>query len=176
VSPSYKLGAVRQTNISARVHWQKAFYRCLSLLIHFRLPRKSQLLAWIDEDTHSFDYGGFVVRKAPRDTFLLGKGSRRAVFAGTSFVDEILHVCAHELPIYNRPPAANVVIPDHSVELHAAEGHEFKSIRHIVTGRGKAGICSCMGVLHLIYSPGATELLPCVSEWFFAVINDSSNV
>jgi hypothetical protein len=60
--------------------------------------------------------------------------------------------------------------------IHAAEGHEFDPRRHIVTVRGKAGICSWMSVLHLIYSPGATELLPCVSGWFFAVINDSSNV
>ena len=36
----------------ARVHWQKAFYQGPSLLIHFRLPGKSQLLAWVDEDTH----------------------------------------------------------------------------------------------------------------------------
>jgi hypothetical protein len=50
---------------------------------------KSQISAWLDEDTPSFDYGGFVVGEAPREAFLLGKGSQRAVLAGTPFVDEI---------------------------------------------------------------------------------------
>jgi nicotinate-nucleotide pyrophosphorylase (carboxylating) len=50
---------------------------------------KSQLVAWLDEDSPSFDYGGFVVGEAQREAFLLGKGSKRAVLAGTPFVDEI---------------------------------------------------------------------------------------
>ena len=53
---------------------------------------KSQISSWLDEDTPSFDYGGFVVGEAPREAFLLGKGSQRAVLAGTPFVDEIFRL------------------------------------------------------------------------------------
>ena len=53
---------------------------------------KSHVSAWLDEDTPSFDYGGFVVGEAPREAFLLGKGSKRAVLAGTPFVDEIFRL------------------------------------------------------------------------------------
>lgn len=45
--------------------------------------------AWLDEDIPSFDYGGFVVGEAQREAFLLGKGSKRAILAGTPFVNEI---------------------------------------------------------------------------------------
>lgn len=47
------------------------------------------MVAWLGEDTPSFDYGGFVVGEAQREAFLLGKGSKRAVLAGMPFVDEI---------------------------------------------------------------------------------------
>ena len=50
---------------------------------------KSQVVAWLGEDSPSFDYGGFVVGEAQREAFLLGKGSKRAVLAGTPFVDEV---------------------------------------------------------------------------------------
>jgi nicotinate-nucleotide pyrophosphorylase (carboxylating) len=53
---------------------------------------KYQTPAWLEEDTPSFDYGGFVVREAPREAFLLGKGSERVVLAGTPFVDEIFRL------------------------------------------------------------------------------------
>jgi len=52
---------------------------------------KSQVVAWLEEDTPSFDYGGFVVGETQREAFLLGKGSKRAVLAGTPFVNEIFH-------------------------------------------------------------------------------------
>ena len=52
---------------------------------------KTQVVAWLHEDTPSFDYGGFVVGEAQREAFLLGKGSKRAVLAGMPFVDEIFH-------------------------------------------------------------------------------------
>ncbi|KAH9032857.1 nicotinate-nucleotide diphosphorylase [Lactarius pseudohatsudake] len=56
---------------------------------HLLLPSwKSQVSIWltdITEDTPSFDYGGFVVGEAPREAFLWGKGSKRAVLAGTPF-------------------------------------------------------------------------------------------
>ena len=50
---------------------------------------KSQVSAWLAEDTPSFDYGGFVVGEAPREAFLLGKGTQPAVLAGSPFVTEI---------------------------------------------------------------------------------------
>jgi len=81
---------------------------------------KSQLVAWLDEDTPSFDYGGFVVGEAQREAFLLGKGSKRAVLAGTPFIDEIFRHL------------------DCIVEWHVAEGDEFEPIKHIATVRGKA--------------------------------------
>ncbi|KAF8482459.1 Quinolinate phosphoribosyl transferase [Russula ochroleuca] len=81
---------------------------------------KSQVVAWLDEDTPSFDYGGFVVGEAQREAFLLGKGSKRAVLAGAPFVDEIFRLL------------------DCIVEWHIAEGDEFEPIKHIATVRGKA--------------------------------------
>jgi len=105
---------------------------------------KSQVSAWLDEDTPSFDYGGFVVGEAPREAFLLGKGSKRAVLAGTPFVDEIFRLldCTYApmnlLYLTNRRPTANVVVPCYSVEWHVTEGDEFEPIRHIATVRGKA--------------------------------------
>jgi nicotinate-nucleotide pyrophosphorylase (carboxylating) len=65
---------------------------------------KSQVVAWLDEDTPSFDYGGFVVGEAQREAFLLGKGSKRAVLAGTPFVEEIFRLldCTYELTCVHR--------------------------------------------------------------------------
>jgi len=53
---------------------------------------KTQIASWLEEDTPSFDYGGFVVGEAPRDAFLLGKGSKRAILAGVPFVNEIFRL------------------------------------------------------------------------------------
>lgn len=50
---------------------------------------KSQVSAWLAEDTPSFDYGGFVVGEVEREAFLFGKGSEPAVLAGSPFVTEI---------------------------------------------------------------------------------------
>ncbi|KAI0265042.1 Quinolinate phosphoribosyl transferase [Gloeopeniophorella convolvens] len=81
---------------------------------------KAQVAAWLAEDTPSFDYGGFVVGEDPREAFLLGKGSKRAVLAGTPFVDEIFRTL------------------ECTVEWHIAEGVEFEPIKHVATVRGKA--------------------------------------
>ncbi|KAF8263237.1 nicotinate-nucleotide diphosphorylase [Lactarius quietus] len=81
---------------------------------------KSQISVWLAEDTPSFDYGGFVVGEALREAFLWGKGSKRAVLAGTPFVDEIFRLL------------------DCTVEWHVAEGDEFEPIKQIATVRGKA--------------------------------------
>lgn len=50
---------------------------------------KTQISAWLTEDTPSFDYGGYIVGEAERTAFLLGKGKEIAVLAGVPFVDEI---------------------------------------------------------------------------------------
>ena len=50
---------------------------------------KTQVTAWLQEDTPSFDYGGFVVGEAQREAFLLGKGKQTAVLAGKPFFDEV---------------------------------------------------------------------------------------
>ncbi|KAH9007364.1 Quinolinate phosphoribosyl transferase [Lactarius deliciosus] len=81
---------------------------------------KSQVSVWLAEDTPSFDYGGFVVGEAPREAFLWGKGSKRAVLAGTPFVDEIFRLL------------------DCTVEWNVPEGDEFEPIKHVATVRGKA--------------------------------------
>ena len=50
---------------------------------------KTQVGEWLKEDTPSFDYGGFVVGEAPREAFLLGKGTDAAVLAGVPFFTEV---------------------------------------------------------------------------------------
>lgn len=50
---------------------------------------KSQVTVWLQEDTPSFDYGGFVVGEVQRTALLLGKGKETAVLAGVPFVNEI---------------------------------------------------------------------------------------
>ncbi|KAI0065980.1 nicotinate-nucleotide diphosphorylase [Artomyces pyxidatus] len=81
---------------------------------------KTQVSAWLAEDTPSFDYGGFVVGEAHREAFLLGKGHERAVLAGSPFVDEIFKQL------------------DCEVEWHVREGDEFDPIKHVATVRGRA--------------------------------------
>ncbi|THH16446.1 hypothetical protein EW146_g4206 [Bondarzewia mesenterica] len=81
---------------------------------------KTQVSAWLAEDTPSFDYGGFVVGEAQREAFLLGKGSQRAVLAGSPFVTEIFEQLGCE------------------VEWHVKEGDWFEPVKHIATVRGKA--------------------------------------
>lgn len=50
---------------------------------------KTQVTAWLQEDTPSFDFGGFVVGEAHREAFLLGKGHQTAVLAGKPFFTEV---------------------------------------------------------------------------------------
>ncbi len=50
---------------------------------------KTKVSEWLAEDTPSFDYGGYIVGEAPREAFLLGKGSQAAVLAGVPFFTEV---------------------------------------------------------------------------------------
>ncbi|VDC04120.1 unnamed protein product [Peniophora sp. CBMAI 1063] len=81
---------------------------------------KTQVAAWLAEDTPSFDYGGFVVGEAHREAYLLGKGSQRAVLAGAPFVDEIFRELGCE------------------VEWHLREGAEFDPVFRVATVSGPA--------------------------------------
>jgi len=80
---------------------------------------KTQVAAWLAEDTPSFDYGGFVVGEAEREAFLLGKGKQTAVLAGVPFFTEIFEQLGCK------------------VEWHLQEGEEFDPIKHVATVRGK---------------------------------------
>ncbi|KAH6915060.1 nicotinate-nucleotide diphosphorylase [Coprinopsis sp. MPI-PUGE-AT-0042] len=81
---------------------------------------KSQITQWLQEDTPSFDYGGFVVGEVPRTAFLFGKGKEPAVLAGSPFVTEIFSQLACE------------------VEWHLEEGDVFDPVKHVATVKGKA--------------------------------------
>ncbi|EMD40905.1 hypothetical protein CERSUDRAFT_44216 [Gelatoporia subvermispora B] len=81
---------------------------------------KPQVTAWLQEDTPSFDYGGFVVGEAQREAFLLGKGSTPAVLAGAPFFTEVFEQLGC------------------SVEWHMKEGETFAPVKHVATVRGKA--------------------------------------
>lgn len=73
---------------------------------------KSQVTAWLAEDTPSFDYGGFVVGDGPSTATLWGKSS--GILAGVPFFDEVFRQVGC------------------SVDWHAKEGS------HIQGARGEA--------------------------------------
>ncbi|KAL1902135.1 nicotinate-nucleotide diphosphorylase (carboxylating) [Ceratocystis pirilliformis] len=52
---------------------------------------KTQITAWLAEDTPSFDYGGFVVGTVPRTATLWGKSA--GIVAGVPFVNEVFAQC-----------------------------------------------------------------------------------
>ncbi|KAI9172355.1 Nicotinate-nucleotide pyrophosphorylase [Paramyrothecium foliicola] len=52
---------------------------------------KTQVTAWLAEDTPSFDYGGFVVGEVPRTATLWAKSP--GVLAGRPFFDEVFTQC-----------------------------------------------------------------------------------
>ncbi|ATY58665.1 nicotinate-nucleotide pyrophosphorylase [Cordyceps militaris CM01] len=66
---------------------------------------KTQVTAWLAEDTPSCDYGGFVVGEQPRTATLWGKSA--GVVAGRPFFDEVFAQCGC------------------AVTWHAAEGSEI---------------------------------------------------
>lgn len=81
---------------------------------------KTQVTEWLQEDTPSFDYGGFVVGEVERTAYLLGKGKQTAVLAGVPFVDEIFKQL------------------DCRVEWHMKEGDTFDPVKRVATVTGKA--------------------------------------
>ncbi|KAH7634294.1 putative nicotinate-nucleotide pyrophosphorylase [Sordaria sp. MPI-SDFR-AT-0083] len=80
---------------------------------------KSQITAWLAEDTPSFDVGGFVVGDAPRTATLWGKS--QGILAGVPFFDEVFKQCGC------------------TVEWHATEGC------HVETHGGKKALATVSG-------------------------------
>ncbi|ESK94445.1 nicotinate-nucleotide pyrophosphorylase [Moniliophthora roreri MCA 2997] len=81
---------------------------------------KTQVTAWLAEDTPSFDYGGYIVGEVQREAHLLGKGKSPAVLAGVPFFTEVFEQLGCE------------------VEWHMKEGETFEPVKHVATVRGKA--------------------------------------
>ncbi|KAF9268148.1 nicotinate-nucleotide diphosphorylase [Marasmius fiardii PR-910] len=81
---------------------------------------KTQITAWLAEDTPSFDYGGYVVGEVEREAHLLGKGKSTVVLAGVPFFAEVFEQLGCQ------------------VEWNLKEGETFEPVKHIATVRGKA--------------------------------------
>ncbi|KAK0254087.1 nicotinate-nucleotide diphosphorylase (carboxylating) [Friedmanniomyces endolithicus] len=80
---------------------------------------KRSVTAWLDEDTPSFDYGGFVVGELPASARLLAKSP--GILAGVPFFDEVFRQL------------------DCTVEWHVKEGEEVGregKKQHVATVRG----------------------------------------
>ncbi|KAK0269495.1 nicotinate-nucleotide diphosphorylase (carboxylating) [Friedmanniomyces endolithicus] len=80
---------------------------------------KRSVTAWLDEDTPSFDYGGFVVGETPASARLLAKSP--GILAGVPFFDEVFRQL------------------DCTVEWHVREGEEVGTEgekQHVATVRG----------------------------------------
>lgn len=77
---------------------------------------KRMVAEWLEEDTPSFDYGGFVVGEDMSEAKLLGKSE--GVLAGVPFFDEVFKQL------------------DCTVEWHLKEGETFQPIKHCATVRG----------------------------------------
>lgn len=59
---------------------------------------KTQITAWLAEDTPTFDYAGFVVGDEPRTATLWGKSA--GILAGVPFFDEVFRQCGCEVTWY----------------------------------------------------------------------------
>ncbi|KAF1817673.1 nicotinate-nucleotide pyrophosphorylase-like protein [Eremomyces bilateralis CBS 781.70] len=77
---------------------------------------KRLVAEWLEEDTPSFDYGGFVVGEEISEAKLLGKS--KGVVAGVPFFDEVFKQL------------------DCSVQWHVQEGKSFEPVTHCATVRG----------------------------------------
>ena len=83
---------------------------------------KTQVTAWLAEDTPSFDYGGYVVGETERTATLLGKSD--GVIAGRPFFDEVFSQCGC------------------TVTWHADEGSAIDTSAH---SDGKAKVATVKG-------------------------------
>ncbi|KAG8960808.1 hypothetical protein FRC00_014094 [Tulasnella sp. 408] len=109
-----------EANFSTTSHF-RSLLRTMPTFAHLLPPSwKTAVTAWLEEDTPSFDYGGYVVGEVQREAFLLGKGKSIAVLAGVPFVDEIFAQLGC------------------TVEWHMSEGDTFEPVKKVATVRGKA--------------------------------------
>lgn len=96
---------------------------CHGSLEHLLPPSwKTQITSWLDEDTPSYDYAGFVVGDHPRTATLWGKSA--GIIAGVPFFTEIFKQCGCE------------------VEWHAAEGSYIDRPKD---GSGKTKVATVTG-------------------------------
>jgi len=77
---------------------------------------KRMVASWLEEDTPSFDYGGFVVGDDMAEARLLGKS--KGMLAGVPFFNEVFKQL------------------DCAVEWHIKEGEIFEPVKHCATVRG----------------------------------------
>ncbi|KAF2197414.1 nicotinate-nucleotide pyrophosphorylase-like protein [Delitschia confertaspora ATCC 74209] len=77
---------------------------------------KRMISEWLEEDTPSFDYGGFVVGEEISEAKLLGKSE--GIVAGVPFFNEVFRQL------------------DCTVQWHVKEGQSFQPITHCATVRG----------------------------------------
>ncbi|KAK4219039.1 nicotinate-nucleotide pyrophosphorylase [Rhypophila decipiens] len=84
---------------------------------------KTQISAWLAEDTPSFDVGGFVVGDEPRTATLWGKSS--GILAGVPFFNEVFTQCGC------------------TVTWHAREGSHIET--HQGGGKGKIALATVTG-------------------------------
>ena len=87
---------------------------------------KSQITAWLIEDTPSFDVGGFVVGSDQRTATLWGKSS--GILAGVPFFNEVFAQCGC------------------TVQWHAREGSHIET--HQQHGGGKIALATVTGPAH----------------------------
>lgn len=52
---------------------------------------KTQVTTWLQEDTPTFDYAGYVVGEAEKEAELVAMGDTTVVLAGVPFVEEIFN-------------------------------------------------------------------------------------
>ncbi|KKA27036.1 hypothetical protein TD95_003962 [Thielaviopsis punctulata] len=81
---------------------------------------KSQITAWLAEDTPSFDYGGFVVGSVPRTATMWGKSA--GILAGVPFANEVFAQCGCQIEWHVKEGAH---IATHS-EVALAQGGKTK--------------------------------------------------
>lgn len=103
---------------------------------------ETQVIAWLEEDTPSFDWGGYVVGEVEREAYLLGKGTTPAVLAGVPFVDKIFTYLGCRSVDSSRSVISVWCLTGFPacprVEWHMEEGETFEPVKKVATVRGPA--------------------------------------
>lgn len=88
---------------------------------------KTQITAWLAEDTPSFDYGGFVVGDVPRTATLYAKSG--GILAGLPFFNEVLTQCGCTVDWHGAREGQHI-----ERKRDGGEGPGFKTKLATVTG------------------------------------------